>query len=261
MENIFNQSPYQCRMDWGTRGVLEASKRGDIIILVDILSFSSAVTSAVHHGVIIYPFTGIGDINEFGEKINADVCLLDRMKARELNLPSLSITSFNESHKDKKYVVSSINGATCVSVAGENDYIFLGCLLNSTAVAKTANQVQEEKLLNITVIASGERWSSLGNEPKELRPNIEDYLGAGAILELLNGTKSPEAKVCISSYQNSKKEIVELIKDSSTGREVINMGFPEDVEFSSQVGLFNEVPILTKDNKGYSYFKNYLSNI
>ncbi len=259
MKNIFDQSPYQCRMDWGVRGVQEASKRGDIIVVVDILSFSSAITNAVHQGVIIYPFPREGDINEFGKQVDAEVCILERSRARELGLPSLSATSFNESHKNKKFVISSINGATCVKAAGENNYIFIGCFLNVSAVANTINQIQKEKNINITVIASGERWSSDEGEPKELRPSIEDYLGAGAILELLDGTKSPESKVCISAYKNSKSELNELILDSSSGRELMNIGFPEDVKFSSQLDIFTEVPLLVKDKNGYSFFKNYIN--
>lgn len=260
MENIFNQSPFQCRMDWGVRGVKEASDRGDIIVVVDVLSFSSAITNAVHSGVIIYPFPRTGDINDYGKLVEAEVCILERSRARELGLPSLSATSFNESHKGKRYIVSSINGATCVKAANKNNLVFVGCFLNISAVANVVNKIQKEKNLNITVIASGERWNSINGEPKELRPSIEDYLGAGAILELIDGTKSPEAKVCISAYQNSKSELSDLIADSSSGRELKAMEFPEDVEFCSRIDIFEEVPVLTQDSKGYSFFKNYLDN-
>lgn len=257
MENIFNQSPFQCRMDWGIRGVKEASERGDIIIVVDVLSFSSAITNAVHNGVIIYPFPRTGDINEFGKLVEAEVCILERTRARELGLPSLSATSFNEAHKGKRYVVSSINGATCVKEANENNYIFIGCLLNASAVASVVNQIQKDKNLNITVIASGERWSGSKDEPRDLRPSIEDYLGAGAILELIDGTKSPEARVCIGAYKNSKSELNELILDCSSGRELLSMGFPEDVKFCSQINTLTEVPVVVQDTKGHSYFKNF----
>ncbi len=257
MENIFDQSPYQCRMDWGVKGVMEASNRGDIIIIVDVLSFSSAVINAVYNGVIIYPFPRTGDINEFGKLVDAEVCILERSRARELGLPSLSATSFNKSHQYKKYVLSSINGATCVKVANESVTILIGGLLNRAAVAKVVNNLQKEINKNVTVIACGERWKSKGEEPKELRPSIEDYLGVGAILEKLEGTKSPEAKVCISAFKNSQSSLFELISDSGSGRELLNMEFPEDVEFSCQLDKFDAVPILTKDENSQMYFTKY----
>ena len=121
------------------------------------------------------------------------------------------------------------------------------------------NKIQKETNLNITVIACGERWRSVNDESRELRPSIEDYLGAGAILEKLVGTKSPEARVCIGAFQNAKPNLSELVNDSSSGRELIDMGYPEDVKFSCQVDLYKDVPILTKDENGQSFFKNYIN--
>lgn len=255
-ENIFNQAPFQCRMDWGERGTIEASDRGDIIIIVDILSFSSTVTNAIHQGAIIYPFPKVGDIKEFGKLVDAEVCL-GRVEAVEVSTPSLSAPSFNESHRGRRFVLSSINGATCVKASKEGINILIGSFLNVSSIANLANKFQKETKLNITVIACGERWSSLEGEQRELRPSIEDYLGAGAILELLDGTKSPEAKVCTSTFQSSKKNLSDLILDSSSGRELKAMGFPEDVIFALQIDLFKEVPAFVKDEKGYSFFKNY----
>lgn len=256
MENIFNQSPYQCRMDWGERGTIEASNRGDIIVIVDILSFSTTITGAVHHGAIVYPFSKVGDIEDFGKLVNAEVCL-GRVESQAVGLPSLSATSFNESHKGKRFVLSSRNGATCVKASKQDTHILVGSFLNISSVASVANKIQKETNLNITVIACGERWRSTNDESRELRPSIEDYLGAGAILEKLEGSKSPEAKVCIGAFQNSKSNLSELINDSSSGRELIDMGYREDVTFSAQIDLYEDAPILTKDEKGQSFFKNF----
>lgn len=256
MENIFNQSPYQCRMDWGERGTIEASNRGDIIVIVDILSFSTTITGAVHHGAIVYPFSKVGNIEDFGKLVDAEVCL-GRAESQAANIPSLSATSFNESHKGKRFVLSSRNGATCVKASKQDTHILIGSFLNISSVASVANKIQKETNLNITVIACGERWRSINDESRELRPSIEDYLGTGAILEKLDGTKSPEAKVCIGAFQNAKSNLSELINDSSSGRELIDMGYPEDVEFSCQFDKFNEAPILVKDENSQMYFENY----
>jgi 2-phosphosulfolactate phosphatase len=257
MENIFNQAPFQCRMDWGVRGVREASERGDIIVVVDVLSFSSAITNALNKGVIIYPFPRVGDIETFGKNTGAEVCILERSRARELGLPSLSSTSFTEAHRGKKYVLSSINGATCVKEAKEGSLIFVSSLLNRSAVAKVINQIQKEKEHAVTVIASGERWKRIDGQERELRPSIEDYLGAGALLEKLEGTKSPEARVCVAAFQSCRPDLSALMLDCSSAREVVSMGFPEDIPFCSQLDIYNEVPFLTKDEKGYSYFVDY----
>jgi hypothetical protein len=38
------------RLAWGQRGGQEAAERGDILVVVDTLRFSTAAATAVHHG-------------------------------------------------------------------------------------------------------------------------------------------------------------------------------------------------------------------
>lgn len=256
MENYFDQSPFQCRVDWGPKGTVEAASRNDIIIIVDILSFSSTVTTALHQGAIIYPFSMEGDINAFGLSVGAEV-LFGRIEGKRLNRPSLSPTSFKDYYTDKKFVLSSANGATCTKISGKVPAILIGCFLNISAVASVANKIQKTTNANITVIACGERWSNAKENEDKLRPCIEDYLGAGAILNLLEGTKSPESKVCIKTFKSSEKELEELILESGSGRELIGKGFSEDIKHSLRLDIFQEVPFLVQDDIEKSYFKNF----
>ncbi len=246
--NIFNQNPFQCRMDWGTRGVEEAAKRGDIIIIVDILSFSTAVTTAVHFGAIIYPLDKKADSKSFAELIGAEVAF-GRTEAKELNKPSLSPASFGKHHEDKKIVLPSVNGAACSVLSDGCKALLVGSFLNATFVAEVAEKIQKENNASITVIACGERWS----DTKELRPCVEDYLGAGIILSKLSGTKSPEAQLCISAFKGSKESLNDLVIDCSSGRELISMGFGDDIKYSTKVDSLKEVPILEKN-----FFKKYI---
>lgn len=68
---MFNQAPFSCRVEWGIRGAREAYERGDIIIIVDVLSFSSTVISALRQGAIIYPYPPNLDGKSFAKKIGA----------------------------------------------------------------------------------------------------------------------------------------------------------------------------------------------
>lgn len=245
-------------MDWDVRGVEEASARGDIIVIVDVLSFSSTVTTAVHHGATIYPFPRVGDIETFGKAVDAEV-LLGRKEAREARKPSLSAPSFrDESYRGKKFVLSSLNGATCAKASEKVPALLVGCLLNASAVAHIANEIQKTTGANITVIACGERWRGGVGDHRELRPAIEDYLGAGAILSKLTGTKSPEARLCVAAFENTKPDLTELIWECASGRELRDMDFEEDARYPSELDLLDEVPILVQDDLNHSFFKNYI---
>src|SRR5262245_64516514 len=52
---VFAQSPYRCRLDWGRHGARAAAERQDILVIVDTLSFSTAVVMAVQRGGLVYP--------------------------------------------------------------------------------------------------------------------------------------------------------------------------------------------------------------
>ncbi|PLR94148.1 2-phosphosulfolactate phosphatase [Bacillus sp. T33-2] len=246
---MYSQDPYNCRVEWGKRGAREAAGRGDIIIIVDVLSFSTAVTAAVHSGAAIYPFPP--PINEeasaFAAQLGAEL-LLGRAEAAKIGRPSLSPVSFAPELKGNKFVMCSLNGAACTAVAAAVPALLAGSLLNATAVAETADLLQTRTGANITVIACGEHW----NNPKEgenvLRPSLEDYLGAGAILSELRGAKSPEALVCIGAYEHSKPSLEQLIWDCGSGRELRKKGYEQDVRFSSQLDYCRTVPILVENH-------------
>jgi 2-phosphosulfolactate phosphatase len=121
-------------------------------------------------------------------------------EAAKVGKPTLSPVSFNEEHSNKRYVLSSLNGAFCTWIASKAQALFVGSLLNAASVAFAANQLREKTKANITVIPSGEQWSSGREEEDTLRPAMEDYLGAGAILSYLEGEKSPEAEVCMGAF-------------------------------------------------------------
>src|SRR5689334_9619168 len=53
--DVFAQSPYRCRLDWGRHGARAAAERQDILVIVDTLSFSTAVVTAVQRGGLVYP--------------------------------------------------------------------------------------------------------------------------------------------------------------------------------------------------------------
>lgn len=240
---MFDQSPYECRIEWGKRGAREAAERGDITIIVDVLSFSSTVVSAVNKGAIIYPYPPNLDGKLYAKKLGANY-ILGRKEAAIIGRPTLSPVSFTEQHANQKYVLSSLNGAFCSWIATKVPALLIGSLLNFSAVANVAYKLRERTNANITVIPCGELWNEMRENEDGLRPSIEDYLGAGAILSELSGTKSPEADVCIGAFFYSKDRISELLWECGSGRELRQKGFDADVIHCSQMNNYQTVPIL-----------------
>ncbi|WP_088042370.1 2-phosphosulfolactate phosphatase [Bacillus sp. EAC] len=240
---MFDQSNYECRVEWGKRGAREAADRGDITIIVDVLSFSSTVVSAVNQGAIIYPYPPNLDGKSYAEKIGGEY-ILGRNEAAILGKATLSPVSFNKDHANNKYVLCSLNGAFCCWIAAKVPALLIGSILNASSVAAFANQLKKQIKANVTIIPCGEVWNEVQENEDALRPSIEDYLGAGAILAELEGTKSPEAEVCIGAYLHSKERINELIWECGSGKELRIKGFEQDVLHCSRLNSYNVVPKL-----------------
>ncbi|MDR7072996.1 2-phosphosulfolactate phosphatase [Fictibacillus barbaricus] len=245
---MFDQSPYEIKFDWGIRGAREAAKREDIIIIVDVLSFSSTVTAAIRLGAVIYPFPPPinTEARKYALSMGAEL-VVGRAEAIKTGQHSLSPVSFSSADAGKSFVLCSLNGAACVEAAKKVPALLIGSLINADAAAQAALSVKMKTKRNITVIACGERWENHNQDENELRPGIEDYLGAGAILSALTGTFSPEALVCQKAFQAVKNDLAALIKDCGSGRELEERGFSEDVSFCSQYNTSSIVPILSNN--------------
>jgi 2-phosphosulfolactate phosphatase len=240
---MFSQSPFQCRIEWGQRGARESAERGDITIIVDVLSFSSTVVTALQYGAIIFPHPNNAAAKGYATNLNAKL-IIGRAEASRQGAATLSPVSFNSTNLGEKLVLCSLNGAICTWIAAQVPALLIGSLLNASSVAAIANQIQLATGANITVVPCGEQWEGIIHEENKLRPSIEDYLGAGAILSELNGTKSPEAKVCINAFQHSEEILSELIWDCGSGRELRERGFENDVLHCARLNVLNTVPLL-----------------
>ena len=45
-------------LEWGVSGAKRAAERGDVVVVVDVLRFTSTVVAAVAAGATVYPYRG-----------------------------------------------------------------------------------------------------------------------------------------------------------------------------------------------------------
>src|SRR5690349_13666093 len=71
---IFDQSEFALRCEWGAQGVAELAPISDVMIVVDVLSFSTAVDIAVSRGAIVYPYGQRDDrLDEYARARSAEI--------------------------------------------------------------------------------------------------------------------------------------------------------------------------------------------
>ncbi len=240
IDTTFNQHPHRVRFDLGWRGAREAAARGDAIVVVDVLRFSTAVAAAVAQGVAIYPCPLDGDADAIAAQHGAEVA------GRAWDDParfSLSPGSFADAPVGMRVVLSSLNGAMCAVAAERGSHVFTGALVQASAVASAVRELLDTTTLTVTVLACGERWQQPSDDGA-LRFAVEDYLGAGAILTRIARDLSPEAEVCAAAFADAEPRLSPIIGDCASGRELRARGRDQDVRDASTIDAYDVVPVL-----------------
>lgn len=111
--------------------------------------------------------------------------------------------------------------------------VLAGCLRNAAAVARGARRIGS----TFNVCPAGERWPD-GSQ----RFALEDWLAAGAILQHLPGSKSPEAVAAVVAFEQARPNLTDLIARSSSGRELTERGFARDVELAVELDVSVQAP-------------------
>jgi len=232
---IYNQNAFDIRLGWGIKGVLTLAPVSDLIIIVDVLSFSTSVDIATNNGAIIYPYRWKDESAvAFAESQGCELADFDRKNKNGFTLSPSSLQGISES---TKLVLPSPNGSTLSLSTGTTNTI-CGSLRNAKAVAEHAMTLGS----SIAVIAAGELW-----EDGSLRHSFEDLLGAGAIISELKGTLSPESKSALAVFLHSRNSLEQDLKSCISGKELIERGFEEDVRLAAEFNISKTIPILREN--------------
>lgn len=221
------QGSYDVRCEWGPRGMGDLSPGVDCVIVVDVLSFSTCLDVAVGRGAVVIPC---------GQRDDAAVELARRHGA-ELSSPrgkgrySLSPLSFKDIAAGERVVLASPNGAALTSCS-KSKLTFSGCLRNAKAVAEAVPPGG-----TVLVVPAGEKWPD-----GTIRFAVEDAIGAGAIIAHLAGHKSPEAAALEALFRSAQGGLERVLLESVSGRQLVEMGFADDVRFSAELNVGDSVP-------------------
>jgi 2-phosphosulfolactate phosphatase len=227
-----DQSEFDVRCEWGKRASLILSAISDVVIVVDVLSFTTAVEVATNRGGIVYPYRWHDEsAYEFAESVEAEVA--DR---RNRNGYCLSPTSLQNIPRGTRLVLPSPNGSE-ISLATGNKATLAGSLRNCGAVARAAISLGAK----IAVIPAGERW-----DDGSLRPCFEDWVGAGAIISFLppSFSFSPEANAAAASFKQVAANILGPLSECSSGKEKISRGEEPDLVLAASLNVSDCVPVL-----------------
>ena len=216
--------------DWGVNALANVP-RDSVVVVVDVFSFSTAVTVACGRGARIYPCPWSGE--RAFELAQAEGARL-ASKTHE-GVFSLSPSALREIPFGSRMVLPSRNGSVIAFAAREAgiENIVAGCLRNAAAVARWIGERPA------AIIAGGERWPD-----DSLRFAIEDWLAAGAIISRMLQARSAEAEAATAAFERLRGDLASALRGSLSGRELIDAGWADDVDVASELDANDVIPIL-----------------
>ncbi|GGM11536.1 2-phosphosulfolactate phosphatase [Promicromonospora citrea] len=240
----FDQRPARVRTDWGISGALAltaADARSSLVVIVDVLSFSTTVTVACEQGAGVYPFPYHDP---------AGAARLARTMRAALAGPrwedGISISPASLQDLDAERLVLPSPGAAqiCHTIASRGALIVAGSLRNAKAVAGlAAAHLDANERHDVVLVPVGEHWPD-----DTLRPALEDHLAVGAIaarlMAMLPGMSiSPETAAAATLWKGTK-DVADHVGGSASGRELLDSGFADDVTIATDLDATDVVPVL-----------------
>jgi 2-phosphosulfolactate phosphatase len=226
----------QAFAEWGLQGIEALRDRVAALVIVDVLSFSTAVDVAVARGATVVPFP-LGDrAAAQAAAYHAGAVLAEPREAAEGSGFTLSPLSLKGIASGTRLLLPSPNGSR-LSLAGGEVPVFTGCLRNANAVAAAVRAMAGEGAVG--VIPAGERWRD-----DSLRPAVEDLLGAGAVIDALDMPLAAEARVARDAFRAAVPDLAAILRGSVSGRELVSRGFAQDVAFAAALNVSTAAPLL-----------------
>lgn len=244
----YAQATYRVRCDWGPPGADAVGPGASIIAVVDVLSFTTALTVAADRGIEVFPYRWRDERAVAFATEHQATLAVGRSEVGPGRPVSLSPATIRAAQGVQRLVLPSPNGSTISRRLSQAGATVIGVSLrNATAAAQwTTRQMMDSAA--VAVIAAGERWRADGS----LRPAVEDLWGAGAfiqgLLDLGATGLSPEADLAAAAYRHIASDVRAALLACASGRELVGYGYPKDVEIAAEVGGSDVVPVLAGES-------------
>jgi 2-phosphosulfolactate phosphatase len=211
----------------GAQGAREAALQRDVCIVIDVLRASSTIITALDHGYTqIIPIAGLDSVpaNQIvaGEADGAklDGCHFGNSPLEIKQQPAATTPLY----------LYTTNGTACIRAAAHhNDRpVFIGALLNQTAVAKRASEAAHQHQANISIILASYRGSL----------EMDDWVAGSAILADI-----PQAELTGDLAALPLANIAQQVWSSPSATRLAKLGYKADIDYCTGQNIVDFVPL------------------
>lgn len=239
----FGQSDADVRFEWGPVGAAQLAGGGACVVVIDVLSFTTAVTVVTSRGMVVYPRRW-NDPGTGAFAAEHDAQLVVRRRDLSAERPwSLSPAVLRTAPVTPRLVMPSPNGSTIsVAAVATKKTVVAASLRNAAAVGRwLVSHGYGTPTHPAVIIASGEKWRD-----GSLRPALEDALGAGAVLHHLRSAGcglSVEADAMAAMFE-ATRDVEAALRSCGSARQLVRAGYGGDVDVAAELDCDETVPVV-----------------
>ncbi len=208
----------------------------DIVVVIDVLRATSAMTTALHYGVEkIIPVATLEEAIDYKAKGFIVGAERDGQVVDGFDFGNSPYVYIDNDMRGKTVVLTTTNGTKAIDIAKNDATIVIGCLNNLQHLCDWL--IKQHK--NTLILASG--WKD--------KVNLEDTICGGAIADILiesrkfraNEDSTVAAKFI---YKSAKEHLWSFLRASSHRRRLIHLKIQKDVKYCLTSNTVPCIPIL-----------------
>jgi 2-phosphosulfolactate phosphatase len=209
---------------------------GSVVVMIDILRASSAITTAFYNGVSkMIPVSAVDEAREYKAKGFLVAAERNAEVVSGFDLGNSPFSYMSAKVKGKTIVITTTNGTHAIHAAKGAHKIIIGSFLN---LDKVIEYLVKEKR-NVLFLCAG--WKN--------KFNLEDTVFAGAVSEGLVArhgfvTECDSTLAAMELYQSAKHNLYEFLSHSSHRNRLSKLNLERDVKYCLTPNQCPVVPVL-----------------
>lgn len=206
-----------------------------IVVVTDIFRATSCMVTGFAYGVkSIIPVATVEECKKLQNMGYVAAAERDAQKVEGFDLDNSPFSYMDERLIGGKIAMTTTNGTLSISKAKTDAVkVIVGAFLNLAAVV---NHLKNQPY-DVLVLCAG--WKG--------RPNLEDTLFAGAVVEALKDeyfVSEDSAILAMRTYQQAKDNMLAYLANSSHIRRLQGLGINKDISYCLQKDLYDVLPVL-----------------
>jgi len=224
---------------------LRASLSGDILIVIDVLRFSSSiVTGLAADAKQFIPVTTLKKARNIHKKNRSYLLAGERkgLKPKDFHFGNSPIEFKKSNLKGKSIVISTTNGTKTIDYCMKSKLLLIASFLNAHAISTyIADYFPKED--NISIILASKHHTIF----------LEDFICAGLLVSnIINLTSkqtlNDDAILAKLAWSSAKDDLEKTIRQGHHASYLESIGFKEDVKFCIKRDIYDLIPFV-QDNK------------